>query len=326
MSYHHPCLNPACPNPALTTTNNLQQHGLCRECLNTWARRNLPVGGYMSTTDCAAIGEQLLETMDPQWLSQRDALRILRGPRYYNEDHWSERPLFSLHRLMNRSRSSLRQPHILVGRKTPPTIRNLMASWVHFHLAKGVMGAGRKYCYYLAGATFFGTRGLYRPLGQFNTVYDPRLGESRRVRSTYHLTHNDFTGLGLLVLKSAKRLTQRDPEDPEVHAKILKFYFEGLAAGTYHDRVIVHPGSKWTIAAGDHVLCHYTPRDTWWSPEYADKVRRPGGTIAKEWPEGLDLDVHDKQALRKQAQLSKGTLKFVPEESLETDPDWIFNT
>lgn len=278
----------------------------------------------MSTTDCAAIGEQLLETLDPHWVSQRDALRILRGPRYYNEGPWDERPLFSMHRLMNRAKSSLRRPHILVGRRHPPTIRNLMASWVHYHLGKGVMGAGRRYCLYLAGATFFKTRGLYRPPGQFNTVYDPRLKESRRVRKTYHLTHRDLTGLGLLVLKSTKRLTQREPEDPEIHEQILRFYFEGLAAGVYHDRVIVHSGSKWTNAAGDHVLDHYTPRDCWWSPERADQVRRSGGSIDGAWPEELDLGLHEKQALRKQQMLERGTPKFVPEETLETDPGWIF--
>lgn len=323
-SYHHPCLNPACKYPALTTPGALKDHGMCAGCLGTWVRRNLPTGGYISTRDCADIGKQMLDAIDPHPVSRRLALETMRGPRY-QRGPWEDRPLFSLHVLFNKARSSRRLPHILVGKKTKPTIGTLMSAWVHFHLAMGVLGAGARYARWLAGATFFGTRGLHRPPGKHTTFFDPLTRVSREVRGkTYHLVDADYTGLGISALKSISRLTQSDPKSPEFRDRITALYLEGLNAGTYSPRIIVHPGSKATTAPGDHPLAHYTPRN-WWAPDYTNRVRRADGTIARAWPEGLDLDVHQKRAFRKQQMHDRSTLKFIPEEQLEADPGWVFN-
>ncbi len=322
------CINPAC-GELRSTADPQGDIGLCALCRRAWFQYRLPTGGYFPTTEVIRIASKLRNeefVKPPSSIAEFRAVEWMRTR--HSAGHWDDRPLFSLHKLFNKTHWTRRLPHVLVGRRYAPRLRNLVEALVHYHLGRYVLGAGPGYAFYLAGAQYFGTRGLIRPPGQRNTVLDARTREIREVRGkTYHLTTGDYRSIGRRCIDALDRFNiARNPLGQEMKDLILGLHFEGVAAGDFHQAVVVHPGSIATFAPADHPFCHWTPKNTWWAPQFANKVRRGGGTIARQWPEGLDLSVDQKIALRRKLNAQWGKMPFDPEETLEADPGWLLES
>lgn len=220
-----PCANPACnrPIPARAT------HHLCWQCDRHWRKQVLPAAGFIASGDLKYVASRFIAETRPTEADTATALRLMRGTRH-REGAWVDRPAYRLQPLLN-GRVNTRIPHLLAGRRSTPTLRALMKSIVHWHLANQIIGTGAQYSFYLAGASFYERRSPLAPKGA-------EVSKVGRRTASYRLTEVDYSAIGQRCLK-ASSILGFNPKSRDVSDRIVSLYAEALEAGVCHGQVVL---------------------------------------------------------------------------------------
>lgn len=313
---HLPCVNPICPN---TLGRNSSTTSLCFGCRAALTRDLIPTCGYIPNRALTDLGKGLLTTLKPTSQDLTAALRMVRGPRHPTGD-WQLRPTYSapvVHSHSPKAPLSRRMPELLVGRRANPTVGSLLASYIHFVLAKHVIGLSPQPSYYLAGITYYKRKDTQRPVGV------RREYRGKVVRNSYRLNYNEFVSIGRLVVKAAGLLGV----DRSYDAGITTSYLKGVEAGLYHPPVIVHPHSQQTLASGDHPLDHVIDLNCQHAPWYRRQIRRASGLMAKtrKWPALLNRSHEEVQRDLKVARDAKAAVFKISTTTETPSTDWLFS-
>lgn len=313
---HFPCTNPVCSRPL---DQNSETTGLCFDCRGALSRKMVPTCGFIPIHALSTLGRDLHHTLSPTPQDATAALRLLRGSRH-PVGAWEDRPVYSnpvLHSYSPRVPLKRRMPELLVGRRHPPTINNLLASYSHFVLARHVLGLPPLPCYFLAGATFYRRKDTTRPVGN-RIEYRGRI-----VRNSYRLTFAEFTSLGRLVIKAAGLLGVHRGLDAEITAE----YLQGVEAGQFYPPVIVPANAQRTLASGDHPLDHKINQRTYHAKMYWGCTRRASGLMHStgEWPALLNRSHHEVQRDLTADRDAKAAIFKIKTTGETPDTDWLFD-
>ena len=302
------CATPSCKRklPASSTT------GLCHGCVKHWKRWGVPVAGFIPSHDLRAIAAEFMQEVNPTQADIANALRIMRGTRH-REGPWSERPAYRLQPLL-KGRLHQRLPHLLLGRRKAPSLIGLSTALVHYQLANTMIGTRGTYSQYLAGASFFGRRGVIATKGQ-----DVFKGDAKSAGYRLHLT--DYSAIGRECLRAGGVLGF-NPKARWFADRITSMFIEGLQSARYRSPLVVPYGTFRTTASGDH------PLDTRFSTKapvpsvYHNEIRRSSGLINGKWPDGIDLSWEELEAERLRPAPS---LFAVQTTKTALDTSWVFN-
>ena len=303
------CASPSCGNPRAAYSTAC----LCKSCHWFFEKWGFPIAGYFGSLDLQRLGTDLMREIRPTQGDLTAALRVLRGSRY-PVGPWEQRPAYRMAPLMTQ-RYNKRLPHLLVGRRKPPSIRSLSMALTHYLLGKHVLGTGKTYNCFLAGGSYYVRRAPMAPRSE-----DVLLGGSK---AGYRLQRSDYTTIGREVLKACQCLGV-DPDGRLSGNLVTSLYFAGLQAGEYRSSVMIPSTVLRSSAAGDSVFDHYIPSDLSAPRQYWGKVRRASGKIGREHPVGLDVHPED----RKHASTIHQNRKYHEANRVQTvqppSTDWLF--
>lgn len=287
--------------------------GLCYPCAKCVQTSALPHGGFISSHAVRATAYKALTRLRPTASEKAAAVRYARGSRY-PMGNWDDRPAYRVSPLKY-GRANIRLPHLLVGRRTPPSAVTIASAFVQYILAGEVMETGSIYNKFLAGGTFMGRRGLCVPKGRKDEVLT---GDARY--SKWMLGYKDFSIVGTHALRSAKLLGM-DKADRELKAFIVVTYRQGLEAGTYRPPISCPIGTMPGGFLGDHPHDHQFAPQAKVPRKYFKSIRRSSGMIKREWPEGLDTPIDERPA-----KVVPPSVLKLPTYTPTTDAtDWLFN-
>lgn len=301
-----PCANPSCTH---RLPKNAQAN-LCGACEKHWRRTCLPMAGFISSMDLQVIGREFLKTHRPTPAESAEVLRLLRGPRHPVGD-WNDRPTPRLAPLIH-GRVNVRRPHVLVGRRKPPTMVGFAKGIVHHVLGRTVIGTGTVYNDYLAGATFYDRRAVTAPKGV-------EIAKNTGKVTGYRLQQSDLSEIGRVIRRAALKIGI-DAEGREVTEWVTTRYLRGVEAGDFHKPVVVPLWVQPTSAGGDHPFDHWIPDRADVPRQYRHKIRRASGRVGRESPEGLDMSHEEIEAIRRQPEPARNTITTTEAPSTE----WLF--
>ena len=301
-----PCANQACPNVAKSKRGTT----LCNSCFKSWINSALPMGGYVPQPALTQIAKELREHIAPTPSEITEVIKFSRGTRH-REGDWKSRPIYSFNVVaaIPRIAPSRRLPHILVGRRKPPTEITVLAAFAHYWIGRHHLDGFSEYCRYLAGSTFMGRRRLIRPVGEVGSI------NGVTTKHNYLLRSGDLAVVGTHTLKAAKMLGCN--EDHGRWATIR--YLRGVEVGEFNRPCIVPPGVMRTTGAGDSPFDHVLSCPLPHAPQWQRGLRRHTGTIRGRYPDNLDVPLDERpnlNQLRWQAQ----QIKHGP----APDTDWLF--
>ncbi len=277
------CASAHCTNSlslASVTMRDSNKTGLCGGCSAILSKHALPIGGFIPSPALRSLAKLVIAKTNPTQAEISEAIRHARGPSYPNGP-WDKRPAYRVNPLVH-GRATRRLPHILLGRRKAPTEVTIAASYIHAALARSVIGTGPRYQRFLAGASFYGRRGVCPPKGRKEEVF-----HGGRKGIGYRLSSTDFAMLGTHALRSANKLglTLKDRFLLEF---IMVTYQRGVSDGLYHPPVSVPRHAIKTCQAGDHPLDHFLADNSGVPSQYLRKNRRASGLIGGQWPVGID--------------------------------------
>lgn len=304
-----PCVNPSCNR----TIKPRHTHHLCGGCAAHWRRYTVPVAGFIASSDLKYVSKRFLQDIKPTPSEITEALKIMRGTRH-RVGPWSERPAYRLQPLLHGTWNQ-RLPHLLVGRRMEPNLMSLMNAVVHWHLAAHIIGTASQYNHYLAGATFYGRRGVIAPKG-----VEVLKGNAKS--AGYRLSEVDFSVIGQSCLKAVAVLGVH-LKDRRMSDKIASIYAEGFTEGHCQRPVVLPYGTFATTASGDHPLDHRYSKASPVPSHLKNSIRRASGLIKGSWPDGIDLSWEEHDHIRRQPKPRTFIMK-----TTDSTPDvaWIFNT
>lgn len=288
-----PCINPSCPEPAESDSkwHASKRFGLCRHCRFLVDYKCIPTGGFIPRGSLNILARELKKHIKPTQSDTQAALRFARGPRH-RVGPWSERPTYSQNVLWApRSMGTTRRlPQLLVGRRAPPTVINLLASYIHYQLARQVLGTGHQYGLFLAGATFAARRSLMRP-----KVGELAKYKGSKIKANHRLTSTDFTILGRHAVKAAGILGIAKGHSTWITVN----YLQGIESGRFNRPIIVDPDTRLTTGPGDHPLDIWLPRVIYHAPQYQRRIRRSSGKLHGDghYPHELDVPPYERPDL-----------------------------
>lgn len=186
------CASPICDQLAASFeghTSKWLRFNLCARCWTATTKHTVPAAGFISGTDLKQISKLVLNHVKPTRAEQAEAVRFARGS-MYPSGNWDDRPCYRM-AVLKYGKADRRKHHLLVGRRRAPSVKQIVAAYVHYVLGREVMETGHRYNVFLAGGTFYVRRGVCVPPGRKHEVL---LGDSRS--AIFRLNYGDFAVLG----------------------------------------------------------------------------------------------------------------------------------